>query len=65
MNNRFWPAKFEDFTIVTGRRNRVVGHIRVKPSGIHWAPKSANVWYGVDLNKFSKWMIKNGRQKAK
>jgi hypothetical protein len=43
--NRFNPRKFEDFDIIDGD-DRVVGHIRVKPSGVLWAPSNAKVWYG-------------------
>ncbi len=35
-NNNFKPRKFEDFEIVDPD-GLVVGHIRVKPSGVLWA----------------------------
>jgi len=38
--NRFSPEKFHDFTIVD-ENGLVVGHIRTKPSGIHWSPSNA------------------------
>ena len=63
--NNFAPQKFEDFTIVTGRGHRVVGHIRVKPNGVLWAPKNAKVWYGVPLAKLSKVMEQNGKKQVK
>jgi len=50
--NSFRPRKFEDFEIVDDD-NRVVGHIRVKPSGVLWAPSNAKVWYGVSLARCS------------
>jgi hypothetical protein len=62
--NNFKPRKFEDFEIVD-IDGKAAGGIRVKPSGILWAPKDAKVWYGVNLAKFSKWMEKNGRRQKK
>jgi hypothetical protein len=66
MNNSFAPQKFQDFKIVAGRRTlRTVGHIRVKPSGVLWAPKDAKVWYGVSLAKFAAWIEQNGQAQDK
>lgn len=62
--NRFNPEKYHDFTIVDGN-DKVVGHLRVKPSGIHWAPKNAKLWYGVSIEKFGKLMEEYGTRKAK
>ncbi len=62
--NRFSPEKFHDFRIVD-EDSQVVGHIRVKPSGIHWAPKDAKLWYGVSIKKFGQWIEKNGQRKSK
>lgn len=63
-NNRFHPEKFHDFRIVD-ETSKVVGHIRVKPSGIHWAPKDAKLWYGVSIKAFGDWMEKAGKRKSK
>jgi hypothetical protein len=62
--NRFQPRKFEDFHIVDDD-NRVVGRIRVKPSGVLWAPTNAKVWYGVSLDEFAAYMEDNGRKQDK
>jgi hypothetical protein len=62
-NNRFSPEKFYDFTIVD-ENNFTVGHIRIKPSGIHWAPPNAKKWYGVPLT-FAAFMEKSGTRKVK
>jgi hypothetical protein len=62
--NRFGPEKFHDFRIVDND-NRVVGYVRVKPSGIHWAPKDAKKWYGVSIDEFGAWMETNGERKSK
>jgi hypothetical protein len=63
-NNRFSPEKFHDFTIVD-EDSKVVGNLRVKPSGILWAPKNAKVWYGVSIDRFGEWMEQNGKQQTK
>ena len=62
--NSFRPRKFEDFEIVDDN-NKVVGHVRVKPSGVLWAPANAHVWYGVSLDEFAAYMEENGRKKDK
>jgi hypothetical protein len=62
--NRFSPEKFHDFRIVDGN-GAVVGHIRIKPSGVHWAPKDAKLWYGVTIEKFGEFMKENGTRKSK
>jgi len=62
--NSFRPRKFEDFEIVNDD-NRVIGHIRVKPSGVLWAPTDAKMWYGVSLNEFAAYMQQNGKRQDK
>ncbi len=62
--NRFRPKKFEDFEIIDGD-DKVVGHIRVKPSGVLWAPSNAKVWYGISLKAFSEFMEANGKKQDK
>jgi len=62
--NLFRPQKFEDFEIIDGD-GKVVGHVRVKPSGIHWAPSNSKMWYGVTLAEFAVFMQKEGRRKKK
>jgi hypothetical protein len=57
----FRPRKFEDFEIIDDE-SKVVGHIRVKPSGVLWAPPKAKVWYGVSLEDFAAFMEKNGKR---
>ena len=63
MKNRFYPEKYYDYRIKD--QEGVVGHIRVKPSGILWAPKGAKKWYGVRLNKFAAFMEENGTTQKK
>lgn len=62
--NAFRPKKFEDFEIVDSTHH-VVGHVRVKPSGILWAPPHGKAWYGVSLAEFSKFMEDNGKRQGK
>ena len=62
--NSFRPRKYEDHEIVDDN-NKVVGHIRVKPSGIHWSPKNGKDWYGITLSEFAAYMEANGRKKTK
>jgi hypothetical protein len=51
--HKFIPtAEIRRHQIVDGE-DKVVGHIRVKPSGVLWSPKNGKVWYGVSLNDFS------------
>jgi hypothetical protein len=58
--NQFNPRKYEDFEILDGDSKKV-GEIRVKPSGVLWAPKGSKRWYGVSLNTFSEFMEANGK----
>lgn len=62
--NSFRPRKFEDFEIVN-EDAKVVGHIRVKPSGVLWAPSNAKVWYGVPLSEFAAFMENRGKKQDK
>ena len=62
--NSFASRKFEDFEILDGNNNKV-GAIRVKPSGILWAPKGAHTWLGVDLQTFANFMTAKGKKQKK
>lgn len=62
--NSFRPKKFEDFEIVDGG-SKVVGHVRIKPSGILWAPANAKVWYGISLPDFAKHLEQVGKKQKK
>ena len=62
--NSFRPRKYEDFEIVNDT-NEVVGHVRVKPSGILWAPKGGHNWYGLTLTQFSKFAEEHGKKQKK
>ena len=62
--NSFRPRKFEDHEIVDGS-GKVVGHIRIKPSGVLWSPKNGKDWYGVSLLDFASFVETNGKKQAK
>ncbi|MCX7092025.1 MAG: hypothetical protein NTY50_01050 [Methylobacter sp.] len=62
--NSFRPHKFEDHEIVDGD-NKVVGHIRVKPSGILWSPANGRDWHGISLSQFANYMEAHGKKKTK
>lgn len=59
--NSFRSRKFEDHEIVDDS-NKVVGHIRVKPSGILWSPKNGKDWYGLSLTDFATYIELNGKK---
>jgi hypothetical protein len=63
-NNNFKPRKFEDFEIVDPN-GLVVGHIRVKPSGVLWARANSKVWHGVGLKRFAQFLEARGRKQKK
>jgi hypothetical protein len=60
-NNSFRSKKFEDHVIVNSD-GKVVGHIRIKPSGVLWAPANSKTWYGIRLDKFAEYMLTNGKK---
>ncbi len=62
--NSFAPKKFEEHTIVNAE-GKVVGHIRVKPSGVLWSPKNGKDWYGLSLTDFADYAAKNGKKQSK
>ena len=62
--NNFRPGKFYDFEIVN-EKSRVIGKIRIKPSGILWKSKGSRNWLGVDLESFASFMTKNGTRQKK
>ncbi len=62
--NSFRPKKFEDHEIVDAK-GKVVGHIRVKPSGVLWSPKNGKDWYGISLAEFADYLEQNGKKQSK
>jgi hypothetical protein len=43
----------------------VIGTIRVKPSGVAWAPADGKKWRRVSLRKFVAFMEREGRLREK
>ncbi|MCZ7590760.1 MAG: hypothetical protein M5U15_00815 [Kiritimatiellae bacterium] len=64
MANKFSPQTFVDHEIVAGD-GKLIGTIRIKPSGVLWAPRSAKQWYRLTLAKFAKLIEQNGTQQKK
>ena len=62
--NSFRPKKVADHEIIDSE-GKVVGHIRVKPSGVLWSPKNGKDWFGVSLNEFAAFLEKNGKKQKK
>ena len=62
--NNFRPRKFEDHEIVDAA-GKVVGHIRVKPSGVLWAKANSKVWFGIKLKDFADFMEEYGTKQGK
>lgn len=62
--NSFRPSKVVDHEIIDSA-GKVVGHIRVKPSGVLWSPKNGKDWFGVSLEEFAKFLESNGKKKTK
>jgi len=62
--NSFRPRKYEDHEIVDAK-NKVVGHIRVKPSSVLWSPKNGKDWYGISLAEFADYLEANGKKQTK
>lgn len=60
----FAEKKFEDHTIVDAD-NKVIGHIRVKPSGILWSPRSGKDWYRLSLEEFAEFIEREGTKQKK
>lgn len=57
--NAFRTPKFVDH-IIEGEDGLVVGTLRIKPSGVAWAPADGKKWRGVALKKFVSFMQENG-----
>lgn len=62
--NSFRPTKFSDHEIIDSE-GKVVGHIRVKPSGVLWSPKNGKDWFGVSLAEFATFLETNGKKQKK
>jgi hypothetical protein len=59
MAKKFRAQVSADFEIVEG--GKIVGWIRVKPSGILWGPKGKHSWYRLDIKNFARLARKRGK----
>jgi hypothetical protein len=62
--NSFRIPKYVDH-IIQDEDGLVVGTVRVKPSGISWAPADGKKWRTVPLHRFVEFMEERGRLKEK
>lgn len=62
--NSFSPSKVQDTTIVD-TEGKIVGHIRLKPSGVLWAPSNSKVWYGLSLDQIDTLAKEQGKKQKK
>ena len=62
--NSFAQPKLQDHTILDAD-GKVVGHVRVKPSGMLWAPRDSKVWYRLSLEQFAAHAVSIGNTKKK
>ena len=62
--NSFRTPKFVDH-VIEGDDGRVVGTLRIKPSGVSWAPAEGKKWRSVSLEKFIRCRKENGKMKEK
>jgi hypothetical protein len=62
MKNQFAEPSFYEHTIAD-EHGKIIGHIRVKPSGVSWKKVDGKKWYGVTLAHFAEWIVANGTLK--
>jgi hypothetical protein len=60
----FRTPKFVDH-VIQDSDGVVIGTIRVKPSGVAWAPADGKKWRRVSLSKFTAFMEREGRMREK
>ncbi len=53
--NSFKNPEYFDHTIID-EGGKILGTVRIKPSGILWKPNNARQFYTVDLETFSNWI---------
>ena len=53
--NYFAMPDHQDF-VIKDENDKTVGTLRVKPSGLSWAPKGQHQFFSVSLDKFTEWI---------
>ncbi len=46
-------------------QDKKIGTLRVKPTGVHWKPVSAQKFFSVPLDKFTKWITDPNTQASR
>ena len=60
----FDAPKFQEVTIRS--EDSIVGHVRVKPSGVAWKAKGTHSkWHMLSLEKFAELAIQHGKEQKK
>lgn len=57
--NRFRGPEYEEHQI-EDENGKLIGHIRIKPSGILWKKSDGKKWYRVPMDFFVGWILQNG-----
>ncbi|HEY4215018.1 MAG TPA: hypothetical protein VGM84_26310 [Steroidobacteraceae bacterium] len=63
MAKEFRAPTAQDFEIIED--GEVVGHVRVKPSGVSWARKGSHSWFRVPIEEFADYAENNGSKSKK
>ena len=61
MRNQFSGSASHDHVIVDGE-GKMIGTLRVKPSGILWKPRNSQVYYRISLDEFAELAKKKGEK---
>ncbi len=64
MKNSFESQKLVDERILD-ENEKVIGVIRIKPSGVSWKPKGLGKFYTVSLATFTDWITKEETKAAR
>jgi hypothetical protein len=59
----FYLPKFVDYEIYED--GTLIGHVRVKPSGIAWADKGSQSWNRLSIEDFANLAKKHGTKQEK
>ncbi|MCK1577752.1 hypothetical protein [Bradyrhizobium sp. 174] len=62
----FKRPESQDYTIVDETDDdKVVGKVRIKPSGVLWSPKGGHRWFKVSLTDFAAFAEAKGKLQKK
>jgi hypothetical protein len=62
--NSFRIPKFVDH-VIQDEGGLIVGTLRIKPSGVAWAPADGKKWRSISLERFVRFMEEHGKMKEK